>query len=142
MAFSHLLSLLWRRGLKLANVNFRSFMLSDLLALDIQDIHKDARERALGSVFTMHNMAECKEAFTMLVDGKVMAICGHSKGELWAFLGKDLKRAMVALTRYGMTKIKAFGPVVAWIDSANENAVRWAKLAKFKPVAHEYWYHE
>lgn len=117
-------------------------MLSDLLALDIQDVHKDAKERALGSVYVMLGMSQCKEAFTMLVDGKVEAVCGHSNGELWAFLGKDLKKAMVALTRYGLKKIKAFGPVRAWIDKDNKTAVRWAALAGFRPSSHGYWVYD
>jgi predicted lipase len=114
-------------------------MLSDLMALDIQDVHKDAKDRALGSVYVLASMAACKEAFTMLEDGKVLACCGHSDGELWAFLGKDLKRSMLALTRYGLERIKEFGPVRAWIDVTNRNAIRWAKLAGFRPIEFGYW---
>lgn len=121
------------------NVSFRDFLLSDLMALDIQDVHRDAKERALGSVYVLCGMAACKEAFTMLVDGKVQAICGHSNGELWAFLGKDLKKSMLALTRYGMARIKAFGPVRAYIDESSKNAIRWAKLAGFRPIEFGYW---
>lgn len=124
------------------NVKFRDFLLSDLLALDIQDVHKDAKARTLGSVYAMNNMANCKEAFTMLVDGKVQAVCGHTHGELWAFLGKDLKKSMLALTRYGLAKIKAFGPVRAWIDERHGNAIRWAKLAGFRPIGYGYWVYD
>lgn len=123
----------------MANVSFRPFLLSDLMALDVQDIHQPAKDCALGSIYVMQSMAQCEEAFTMLVDGKVMACCGQTRGELWAFLGKDLKRSMVALTRYGMHKIREFGPVRAWVDAKNKAAIRWVALAGFNPIGNGYW---
>jgi hypothetical protein len=122
-------------------IEFREFWLSDLYALDIQDRHKDILAQTIGSVFSLQAVSAADWAWTCLVDGKVKACIGATRGEIWAFLGKDLKRAAPAMVKYAVRFLKerGGGPYRAWVDKNHPNAIRLVKLIGFRPENAGYW---
>lgn len=77
-------------------------------------------------------------SWTAMQEDVPVAACGIvESGHAWAFLSVDMRRNLIPVTRAVRrvldTHRHAVGPVLAHIDEANKNAVRWAKFLGFKP---------
>lgn len=110
----------------------------------MQDAHKELLDRIKTSGLLLSCILLHDWAFTARLNGKVV-MCGGSTGdEIWAWLGKDMRKAMVPVTRYGMERIRrqveqTGRPALAWIDNNIPNAVRWVRLTGFRPINDGYW---
>ena len=77
-------------------------------------------------------------------DWRILASAGVAPGGLmWAFMGRDLRRDMVAITRFGRRMVsdyrKQVGPLHAQVDPDYGNAVRWVKALGFRLGADGLW---
>lgn len=78
-------------------------------------------------------------------DGEIIVVAGINphRDVIWAFLRDELKREMLALTRFGRSMTAAYildvGPVWADIDETYAPAVRWIEQLYFRKIRGGIW---
>lgn len=125
-------------------VEFRPFKARDLDSFQVQPKHELVLKAMRLRPFSLLDAEESLWSFTMWVDGKPLACAGANElGQLWVFLGPNMRKHMVALTRYGKSMIDAHhnivGPVWADIDQTHPEALRWVQLAGFRQIEPFLW---
>jgi hypothetical protein len=128
----------------MSEVSFQPFKAADLYGFEVQARHKAVLDWVQARPFIALDAEDSLWSFTMRVDGKAKACVGATdEGAIWAFLGPDLRKYMLPLTRYGRSMIDAHvslvGPVWANIDPVHRNAVKWARLAGFRQIDPSLW---
>jgi hypothetical protein len=117
-------------------IEYRPFRISDLILLHVQPKHVDIRYDTLLCAAEMSLILEGPHSWTAWVGDISIGSAGITAGEhpmAWAFLGQDLRRHMVAITRRVRAMLEShLGPVSMEIDEGFPPSVRWAKLLGFR----------
>lgn len=97
-----------------------------ILNLKIQPRHREAYRLIVEALDQM----PLAGALTLLRDGVPVAVGGIHDGVGWALLSEDLRRGeMVVIHRVASRLLREYNrPVVAEINEAHPEAVRWARL--------------
>ena len=120
-------------------MQFVPFQVGHLLDMTVQPEHAAIMPLFWGLGLTaLYNSMVGPWSWTALRDEVPIASCGVvESGYAWAFLAEDVQRSLIPVTRAVRrvldTHRQAVGPVLAHIDEADKNAVRWAKFLGFRP---------
>jgi len=117
------------------NVRFRPLKVSDFYEIELQPRHAEAQPVFRANPLVLHSLTESPFSFAMEVDGKAVAALGPNQyREIWAYLGRDLKRHMVRLVRYTRAMLDAYGRCWARVDRTNRDGERFMLLLGLRKV--------
>lgn len=130
-------------------VRIEPFAYEDLAQLEVQERHAELVPVLRRHGDTVRELTEGPYSYTAWsVYGRPLCACGILRtpadtGYAWAFLGPDMRRAMVPVTRYVAAVLDRFirevGPVLAEIDESNPQAVRWVEMLGFTRAREGLW---
>jgi hypothetical protein len=116
-------------------VRFRPLKVSDFYEIELQPRHASSQPVFRANPLVLHSLTESPFSFAMEVDGKAVAALGPNQyREIWAYLGRDLKRHMVRLVRYTRAMLDAYGRCWARVDRTNRDGERFMLLLGLRKV--------
>lgn len=126
-------------------MSFRPFSVADLHLIEVQPRHAEALAAVLADL-EPYRMLEGPTAWTLWRGGRPLGCAGITQGVAWAFLGRDLRRDMVRVTRFVRRILELHrenvGPVTAEIDESFPAGVQWALLLGFRRSSPGVWTYE
>lgn len=123
------------------------FQYDDLKHLAVQDRHAETlakvleQDKALVGALTQNQWSSTAWQSPL---GMPLACYGILPGgEGWAFLAKDLRRDMIAITRHARGDLDRYareiGPTWIRVDPKFPEGQRWAKLLGYRPSVDDKW---